>query len=156
IREELAVDLIYSEILLRKELGEALQREEYLQRFPQYTALLWRQLQLHEALRDAALPAVSSARAERPTPGPAAGRSGGACPSVPEAGSGGAAGDFPVIPGFDLLGLLGSGGRGVVYRARQRSLGRVVALKMIRHDEDLAGRDGRSLFQREAEAAARL
>lgn len=60
-----------------------------------------------------------------------------------------------VIDGFEILSILGQGGMGVVYKARQHSLDRHVALKVI-HENLLANRVAIHRFEREAMAAARL
>jgi WD40 repeat protein len=62
---------------------------------------------------------------------------------------------WPCATGYDVLGVLGRGGMGVVYKARHLRLGRLVALKMIR-DGILAGPEQAARFQLEAAAVARL
>lgn len=59
------------------------------------------------------------------------------------------------IPGYEILGLLGRGGMGVVYRARQLNLNREVALKTISLEHSArAGSIAR--FEQEARSIARL
>ncbi len=60
-----------------------------------------------------------------------------------------------VVPGYEILEWIGRGGMGVVFRARQKSLDRVVAIKTIpvtqMHDPTALAR-----FEQEAMAVARL
>jgi serine/threonine-protein kinase len=66
-----------------------------------------------------------------------------------------AAAPVPKIPRYEILGCIGEGATAVVYRARDRELGRWVALKLLRPSaamNDVA----RQRFRRESQAAAGL
>src|SRR5262249_1107177 len=62
---------------------------------------------------------------------------------------------LPAIPGYELLALLPPGGQGVVYKARQVKLDRIVALKMIRGVEIVTEKD-LERFNTETRATAHL
>src|SRR5206468_792119 len=62
---------------------------------------------------------------------------------------------LPSLPGYEVVDELGRGGMGVVYRARQTKLDRLVALKMIRAGAQAEGGEV-ARFLAEARAVARL
>jgi serine/threonine protein kinase len=143
--EDAVLDLIYSEVVIREELGEAPDAEEYLRRFPQLDAALRRQFAVHRLLESPSLQ-----RSVSNTPGPRPGSL--TIPDVTELWSSRAASGPPSVPGYEILGELGRGGMGVVYKARQTKLNRVVALKLI----GTPSADVSARFRTEAEMAARL
>jgi eukaryotic-like serine/threonine-protein kinase len=113
-------DLLYEEYHLRRRLGEEVQPEEYCDRFPDRAAELRRLL---GAATDYQSTMVQ-------TSAPTGGRS--APPGV---------GD--VLDDFELLALLGKGAFASVFLARQRSMQRLVALKL----SDERGAEAQTLAQ---------
>jgi hypothetical protein len=138
---EAALDLIYGEYLLRQEHGEAPSLSAFGQRFPEHAERLRVQVQLRQA--------VDAAGADTDLGGTAS--AGGAAAGRVQA----ALGEWPSIPGYAIEGVLGRGGMGVVYKARQLGLNRLVALKLLRWGPDSTAEE-RARFRGEAEAIARL
>jgi serine/threonine protein kinase/tetratricopeptide (TPR) repeat protein len=139
---EALLDLIYNEIVLREQHGERAGLEEYVKRFPQFADELGRQFEVHRAIERAAADVVATAATLRAPPLPPR-----SVETVVAAGTS--------IAGYEVLNEVGSGAMGTVYRARQGSLNRCVALKFIRGGAS-ASAAARARFRREAEAAARL
>jgi serine/threonine protein kinase len=115
--EQAACDIIYGEFLLREQLGEKPTLDEYRQRFPTVADALSRQVEVHLALGEmksesshlsSGMTIGNRTRPSRPT----------------DSGT-------PKIAGYELFEEIGRGGMGVVYRARQLSVDRIVAVKVM-------------------------
>jgi serine/threonine protein kinase len=63
--------------------------------------------------------------------------------------------DLPFLPGYEVLELIGRGGMGIVFRARQINLNRQVAIKLI-DPRNFASPNHLARFQAEAKAVAQL
>jgi serine/threonine protein kinase len=124
---------------------------EWLARYPEFgdeLAGFLNDLQAVDRLAGPLRKIVQAASAEAaPTGGPDA--------TVRQGGTGGTETPAGVVGDYELLGEIARGGMGVVYRARQKSLNRLLALKMVRAPDPLDAQQVRR-FRNEAETVAGL
>ena len=111
--EEDQLDVIYSEVLLREQDEEVVTLQSLIERFPHLTDELKVQWEVHASLRPAADTRPAAISETHPTH-----QSDNT--ELP-----------PSPPGFELLRMLGRGGAGRVYLAKDLTLDRLAAIKIL-------------------------
>ena len=137
-RERLIIELAHIDLEFRLKQGQLVRAEEYLIRLPE----LGRDVKVVESLLQTELVfrrrailkllTVDTASADHPT--------------TLRLNS------LPDFPGYEVIGILGRGAMGVVYKARQQAANRIVAVKTLPADKNIEIQDLRR-FVGEAEAA---
>ena len=129
--EDLLMDLIYNEVLVRESIGEQPSVSDYQSRFPKVQHQISRQFQVHNAIEKSSV--AGSPDENKPSP----------------------AITKPEIPGFEVVELIGHGGSGIAWRARDLTLGREVAIKVVGNIVSV-DRSSQAHFRHEAESVAAL
>jgi serine/threonine protein kinase len=173
--EEAAIEIIYAEYVALEEAGRRPNASDWLRRYPKHAARLERLLKLHELLAEpvaepdsestplgsqwvpreisvASESGLTTARSEHSTTPRIESKN--APLDMYRSDSHEAAEKLESFGNYALLGEIGRGGMGVVYRAWQRGLGREVAIKVLRSLNTRPNEWNR--FQREAESIASL
>ncbi len=165
---------LIADVLEVESRGESVDRKALIESHPEHADSLQAFFASHDQMRSAAdvnPPRSSGPASEDPTIAPAASplddptlsptNPGGDDPTLPPSAAASRKGEPTVgdkvryFGDYELLEEIARGGMGVVYKARQMNLNRIVALKMILAGQ-LAGDDDVQRFYTEAEAAASL
>jgi serine/threonine protein kinase len=160
--EKLLLDFICAEYSLRLERGESPRLSEYTQRFPALASQLEVLFEVLEAIGSESSARTFEQETTSHFQGAGALQAGSVdtvAPALRDESARSAVAKKSRVPSafgsYELIEEVARGGMGVVYKARQAKLDRIVAIKMIlptQFDSDSAVRR----FQLEAEAAAKL